>query len=152
MPRLEIEMVPPWNSAGCSLLSRAFAASSLTFWEISRTPLRSAPNTMGVMRPLSVDTATETSTSLYSRMKVPIHAEFASGTLRQAVAMALMMKSLMETRAPCFSYFLFTWARNLMSCKEPECRISRVIAKRSSRAYLVHLAFHGGVIVWQILL
>jgi len=116
MPRLDTEMVPPWNSWGCSLLSRALAASALTSLEISRTPLRSALKTMGVIRPLSVETATETSTSSYCRMTVSIQAELASGTLRLAIATALMMKSFTETRAPCFSYFLFTLARNFRSC------------------------------------
>lgn len=123
MPKLDTDMVPPWNSCGCSLFSRALPASSFTFFEISSTPFRSAPKIMGVMSPFSVETATDTSTSSYSLMNVSIHAELASGTLRLATPTALMMKSLTETRAPCFSYFLFTWARNFNSCKweKPNC-------------------------------
>lgn len=63
MPKFEMVKVPPWNSCGWSLPSRAFAASDLTSCEIDSTPLRSALNTIGVMRPLSVDTATDTSTA-----------------------------------------------------------------------------------------
>ena len=55
--------MPPWNSCGCNLPSRALAASDLTSTEMSATPLRSALKTIGVMRPLSVETATETSTA-----------------------------------------------------------------------------------------
>lgn len=56
-------MVPPWNSCGWSLPSRALPANDLTSFEISAIPLRSALNTIGVIKPRSVDTATETSTA-----------------------------------------------------------------------------------------
>lgn len=62
IPRFETVKVPPWNSCGCNFPSRALAARDLTSVEISSIPLRSALKTIGVMRPLSVDTATETST------------------------------------------------------------------------------------------
>lgn len=55
--------VPPWNSCGCNFPSRALPASDFTSFEIDSTPLRSAPKTIGVMRPLSVETATDTSTA-----------------------------------------------------------------------------------------
>lgn len=69
MPKLETVMVPPWNSCGCSLPSRAFAASSFTNLLMSTSPLRSACGTIGVIRPLSVLTATQQSTesNLYAR-------------------------------------------------------------------------------------
>jgi hypothetical protein len=41
----------------------------LTSVEMSATPLRSAPNTIGVISPLSVETATETSTASYLQKK-----------------------------------------------------------------------------------
>lgn len=63
IPRLETVKVPPWNSCGCNFPSRALAANDLTSFEIDSIPLRSALKTMGVMRPLSVETATETSTA-----------------------------------------------------------------------------------------
>lgn len=62
IPRFETVNVPPWNSCGCNLPSRALAARDLTSFEIDSMPLRSALKTIGVMRPLSVETATETST------------------------------------------------------------------------------------------
>lgn len=63
MPKLETVKVPPWNSCGCNLPSRALAARALTSLEIDSMPLRSALKTIGVMSPLSVETATETSTA-----------------------------------------------------------------------------------------
>lgn len=63
MPKLETLKVPPWNSAGCSFPSRAFAARAFTSFEIVARPLRSAAKTIGVINPRSVDTATETSTA-----------------------------------------------------------------------------------------
>jgi hypothetical protein len=62
IPKFDILMLPPWNSAGCSLPSLAFAANALTVLEISTKPFASAPKMMGVIRPLSVETATDIST------------------------------------------------------------------------------------------
>lgn len=62
IPKLLTVNVPPWNSAGCNLPSRALAANALTSCEIDSIPLRSALKTIGVIKPLSVETATETST------------------------------------------------------------------------------------------
>lgn len=63
MPKLDTVKVPPWNSCGCNFPSLALAASALTSFEIFSIPLRSALKTIGVMRPLSVETATDTSTA-----------------------------------------------------------------------------------------
>lgn len=130
IPRLEMVKVPPWNSCGCNFPSRAFAANDLTDVEISSTPLRSALKTIGVIRPLSVDTATETSTaSNLQYIKInfmdeiahsgthclilsPSHAELASGTFLHAIAAALMMKSLIDSFFPDFSSDLLNLARN----------------------------------------
>lgn len=65
IPKFEMEIVPPWNSCGCNLPSLAFNASALTSFEISTNPLRSALNTIGVIKPRSVATATATSTASY---------------------------------------------------------------------------------------
>lgn len=62
IPKLETVKVPPWNSCGCNFPSRALAASDFTSFEIDSIPLRSALKTIGVIKPLSVETATETST------------------------------------------------------------------------------------------
>lgn len=62
MPKFDTVMVPPWNSCGCNLPSRALAANSLIALLISIKPLRSACETIGVIKPLSVATATEHST------------------------------------------------------------------------------------------
>jgi len=80
MPKLETVKVPPWNSWGCSLLLRAFCARLLTSKLMLDKPFLSALNTIGVMRPFSVATATHTSTLLYFLIKVSIQAELASGT------------------------------------------------------------------------
>lgn len=63
MPKLETVKVPPWNSCGCNFPSLALAASALTSFEMFSMPLRSALKTIGVMSPLSVETATDTSTA-----------------------------------------------------------------------------------------
>lgn len=65
MPKFDKLIVPPWNSAGCNLFARALAASSFTSLEIVARPLLFAAKTIGVISPLSVETATLTSTSLY---------------------------------------------------------------------------------------
>lgn len=129
MPKLEMVKVPPWNSAGWSLPSRAFAASVLTSCEIDSTPLRSALKTIGVMRPLSVDTATDTSTASNLEIEIkldllrnqlftsthclilsPNHAELTSGTFLQAMAAALMTKSFTDNFLPLFSSSLLYFA------------------------------------------
>lgn len=71
IPKLETLKVPPWNSWGCSLPARALPANSFTSLLMSTRPLWSASNTIGVIRPLSVDTATEMSTFLYLKKGVP---------------------------------------------------------------------------------
>lgn len=54
--------VPPWNSCGWSFPSRALPASVLMSFAISLNPLDAVLKTIGVMRPVGVDTATDTST------------------------------------------------------------------------------------------
>ncbi len=63
----------------------------------TRGPLLSTPLTMGVMRPLGVATATETSTLLNWRMTPSRHELLTVGTFLDATAMALMRKSLTES-------------------------------------------------------
>lgn len=65
IPKLEIVIVPPWNSCGCNFPSLALTASALTSLLICTMPLVSAPKTIGVIRPASVLTATLTSTASY---------------------------------------------------------------------------------------
>lgn len=62
-------MVPPWNSCGCNLPSRALAANSFIALLISIKPFRSACETIGVIKPLSVATATEHSTESYLQVE-----------------------------------------------------------------------------------
>ena len=54
--------VPPWNSLGLSVPSRAFPASSRMLDATSVRLFVEALKTMGVMRPFGVETATEIST------------------------------------------------------------------------------------------
>ena len=65
MPRLLIEKPPPWNSSGFSLPSLARLARSFISLEMVDRPFWSALRTIGVIRPPSIATATETSMSLY---------------------------------------------------------------------------------------
>lgn len=69
MPRLETVIVPPWNSCDCNFPSLAFVANAFTSLLIWIKPFVSALNTIGVIRPLSVLTATLTSTLLYLKKK-----------------------------------------------------------------------------------
>ena len=115
IPRLDMVKVPPINSVGFSLPLRALFARLMTSSLIalkpyvhnkSETPhlpspppppyntLLSAPNTMGVMSPPSVLTATLMSTLWFCLMKLSIQLELAWGTLLRARAAALMTKSL----------------------------------------------------------
>ena len=136
MPRFETVMVPPWNSCGWSLPSRAFAASDFTSLLIWTMPLISAPKTMGVIRPFSVLTATLTSTwsylkskhsrlkkkingtrailflfrfATYCRILSPSHALLPSGTFLQAIAIPLIMRSLTLS-------FIFSFSSILLNC------------------------------------
>lgn len=62
IPKLLMVNVPPWNSSGFNLLSRARVAKSrisLLIWDIR---LRSVLVMMGVIKPDGVATATDTST------------------------------------------------------------------------------------------
>lgn len=138
-------MVPPWNSCGCNLPSRALPANSLISLLISTKPLRSACGTIGVINPLSVATATERSTESYlqqqknndiclvicslecfhgifsrkvenyCRIKLPCHDELASGTFFDAKAVALMMKSLNDNFTPSLSNCLLNSVRSFLS-------------------------------------
>lgn len=124
MPRFEMVNDPPWYSSGLSLPSRARPASSLACAEMVASPLRPASATIGVMRPVGVETATQMSWVEYLQkienrvkslkrkrkrfelsgphclMKSPCHPELASGTSWRARAEALTMKSLTESLTP----------------------------------------------------
>lgn len=65
IPRFDTVIVPPWNSCGCNFPSLAFVANTFTSLLIWTIPFVSAPKTIGVIRPVSVLTATLTSTLLY---------------------------------------------------------------------------------------
>lgn len=69
IPKFDKVIVPPWNSCGCNFPSLAFVANSFTSLLIWTIPFVSAPKTIGVIRPLSVLTATFTSTLLYLKKK-----------------------------------------------------------------------------------
>lgn len=56
-----------WNSCGCSLPSRALVARAETSELMPESPLVWALNTIGVIRPLAVLTATLTSTTWFLR-------------------------------------------------------------------------------------
>jgi hypothetical protein len=62
---LEMVKVPPWYSSPLSLPSRAFLARAFVSVEMAARPLEVASRTMGVMSPVGVATATETSAREY---------------------------------------------------------------------------------------
>lgn len=96
IPKLLSVNVPPMNSEGCSLFSFAFTMSSPISEAIYSSPLLSARFTIGVISPLSVCTATDISTSEYSRIKSPIHDELVSGTAFAASAAALISSTFTD--------------------------------------------------------
>merc|ERR550517_2453380 len=96
MPRLDTVMVPPWYSCGASLPTLALPAISFTLSEISASPFASTPVTIGVISPLPVSTATDTSQVWNVLINVSIQALLQSGTLLQARATALMTKSFTD--------------------------------------------------------
>lgn len=100
MPKLETLKVPPWNSAGCNFPSRAFAASALTSFEIVASPLRSAAKTIGVIRPRSVETATDTSTASNLKEKKRVFIEI----FGENKEFLLPNESVHPSRV-CFGYF-----------------------------------------------
>ncbi|MNN88897.1 hypothetical protein D3C81_2066390 [compost metagenome] len=61
IPRLLMVKLPPWYSSGRRRPSRARPANCATSALICERALLSALRTTGVIRPLSVDTATQTS-------------------------------------------------------------------------------------------
>ena len=78
-------------------------ARSLISAEISETFLASAPLTIGVMRPVSVATAIDTSTSgtATGAPSDSLHCAFTPGTSLSATAAALTTRSLTEILTPC---------------------------------------------------
>mmetsp|Transcript_1232 Transcript_1232/g.3859 ORF Transcript_1232/g.3859 Transcript_1232/m.3859 type:complete len:206 (-) Transcript_1232:877-1494(-) len=110
MPRLETVKVPPWYSSGISLPSWARPARSLTAEEMSLSPRRSTPVTIGVISPVGVATATETSMESLKRFAdcAASKLALASGTSRNASATARMTRSFTETLTShsSFKYFL----------------------------------------------
>lgn len=110
MPKFEIVNVPPMNSYGFNLFALALSASSFTEVEIVANPLAPALNTIGVMSPASVATATEMSALANFLMNVPCHYEFAYGISFNAKALALIIKSLTEILT---FYNLFNSSRTL---------------------------------------
>ena len=84
MPRFDTVKVPPWNSSGLSLPSRARVARSRTSDEMTVRPLPAASVTMGVMRPDGVATATEMSTEALGTQVAPSQELLARGTSRSA--------------------------------------------------------------------
>lgn len=94
IPRLETVVVPPMNQLGSSLPYLARLARSLVFLAISSSPRVYALNTIGVISPPSVATATLTSECLNFFITVPAHWALASGTSLKARATALTMISL----------------------------------------------------------
>ena len=92
--------MPPWNSSGFNLLSFALVARSLTSAEMTLSPLPAASNTIGVINPAGVATATEMSIWSFGTLVVPSQDEFARGTSRKARATALITTSFTETLTP----------------------------------------------------
>src|SRR5262245_38441302 len=97
MPRLEMEVVPPWYSCGASRRLRARSARSRISLEISDSDLSSAWRMMGVNSPPSMATATPTSEYLWRNVPASVQVALAAGTWASASASALMAKSLTDS-------------------------------------------------------
>ena len=97
MPRFEMLKVPPENSSGLSLRSRARVARSFTSREISRIDLRSALRTTGTISPSLIATATPTCTSPWTAIDSAPQEALTAGNFRSARAAAFTIRSLKET-------------------------------------------------------
>lgn len=75
IPMLEMVNVPPWYSSPLSFPSRAFLASTLVSAEMAARPLFVASRTMGVIRPVGVDTAKDISAREYLQNNEPVRKE-----------------------------------------------------------------------------
>jgi hypothetical protein len=84
----------------------------LVFLAISINPKVSALNTIGVIRPPSVATATLTSECLNFLTNVPAHWVLASGTSLKAKATALTIMSLTLIFTPSFYAYLLSCCLN----------------------------------------
>jgi hypothetical protein len=92
----------------CSGTGGAALHCTLIALEMLNTDLPSAAGTMGVMRPLSVATATAMSTDVKGLMAPLTQLALTPGTVRSASADALMMTSFTENLSPWLSNR--TWA------------------------------------------
>lgn len=97
IPKFDTVNVPPDNSSGLSLFSRALPAISLISYEICSRPLRLTLDTHGAMSPCSVWTAKHILTFLNYLMKSPIHELLVPGTLTAAIEAALITKSFTDS-------------------------------------------------------
>jgi len=98
IPRLDIQIVPPINSFGYNLLLRALLIKSELCLATYPKLLLVTSVTIGVIKPVSVATATETSTFSYYLILSPNQWLFASGTSKQVNPTALTNISFTETR------------------------------------------------------
>ena len=73
IPRLEMVTFPPINSSGLNLLFLAFVIKSWLSEAIVHRLLLATSFTIGVIKPVSVATATETSTFSYCLIESPNH-------------------------------------------------------------------------------
>lgn len=96
IPILEIVNVPPLNSMGVNLFSRARPAMSLTSVAIYSRPFRLMLCRTGAINPWGVCTAKLMLTFLNLLTKSPCQDELVSGTFRAAIEAAFITKSFTE--------------------------------------------------------
>ena len=96
IPILEIVKVPPLNSSGVSLFSRARPAISFTSVAICSRPFKLIFLSTGAIKPCGVWTAKLMFTFLNRLTKSPYQEELVSGTLSAAIDAAFITRSLTE--------------------------------------------------------
>src|SRR5438045_3640437 len=111
-PSDEIEKQPPLMSAGLSLPSRAFLASSLISCEMASTPFLSASLITGTTRPFGVSAAKPMWKYFFSTICSPSSEALKSGNCFSAATLALMRNASIVTLMPAFSFSLLSCTRN----------------------------------------
>lgn len=96
IPRFETVKDPPIYCSGFNFLSLAWVASCFVCLAMLTSPLLFTLETIGVMRPPSMETAKETSAVAYLLIWSPSKVTLQSGTSLKAKPTALMMRSLTE--------------------------------------------------------
>ena len=150
-PRLDIEKQPPDMSAGPSLPSRAFFASSPVSRAISMTPLLSASRMTGTTRPFGVSAA-KPIWKYFFRIRfspLPSSEALKSGNCFSAATTALIRKASRVSLMPAFSFSLLRLtrrsSRSLMSASSNWVTCGIITQLRARLAPEIFLIFDSGL-------